>query len=209
MDAGSQDQDQVEPHGQWYVDYTGYPFHEYVPTPIEPCSPLTNGLASRSYHMLNCGHIIVVDENDGRCGRNCQRVADWALAVSANADGILNGTNTVIFEGPVPAMDILPQVSDTQLHDTLYCEVCSGIPFERYITMHPPEDPFNLMANTPDRLRRCFALTRELLKSTADLDDEHMDSLLCRPFFNPGHEAFDWKNTHFLRCGHEVCEEGE
>ena len=105
MDPDSQIQYQVEPHGQWYVDYTGYPFHEYVPTTVEPCAPIANGLATQSgsFHLLSCGHIIVVDENDRRCGRNCQRVADWASMVSANGNGISNATrptrpNTVTFE---------------------------------------------------------------------------------------------------------------
>ena len=90
----------------------------------------------------------------------------------------------------------LPDITATQNIDVLYCETCNGIPFDRYKLMTTTEEPSSL--------RRSLALTRPMLQSTFGLDYEQVNALLCSPFFNPNHEAFDWKNRHHLRCGHEV-----
>ncbi|KAJ4373235.1 hypothetical protein N0V83_003529 [Neocucurbitaria cava] len=209
---------QTQPQSPVYDEYPIYPFHHYDSIPVEPCSPLANSLANKSgfFHLLRCGHIVVVAEQDGRCGRNCQRAS-----ASAYAGGMMGAINPVASDpyryldpdllgttltplSADPPMDVTPTVSETQLDDTLYCEVCQDIPYDRYVIMHPPEDPLNIFTKKPEHFRRCFSLSSELLKSTANIDDERVDRLLCRPFIVRTHRLFNPNNTHVLRCGHEV-----
>jgi hypothetical protein len=97
---------------------------------------------------------------------------------------------------------MLPPESTTQLHDTLYCEVCTGIPFDRYRTMHPP--PSEMMKTTWPVLRRSLSLSRPLIAVATSSPDAVVNALLCSPFFNRNLKHFDPKTTHILRCGHEV-----
>jgi hypothetical protein len=91
---------------------------------------------------------------------------------------------------------IFPPISTTQTFDTLYCEICHGIPFDRYRIL--------TMTEEPSPLRRSLALTRPVLQSAFALDDTQVHALLCSPFFNPHSYGFDWRNVHHLLCGHEV-----
>ncbi|KAF1844163.1 uncharacterized protein K460DRAFT_159380 [Cucurbitaria berberidis CBS 394.84] len=198
-------------HSLLHANHPGDPFHEYVPNIVEPCCTLTDGLVTEAgrFHLLSCGHLIAIDEIDRRCGRNCQHATEWA---SSNANNIMN---PVAHEIPNLADNLLPPVSATQAHDSLYCEVCTGIPYDRYIIMHPPKDFFDLDPSfypripdpydtTPKYSRRCIALTRPLLNSEFSLDNEQTESLLSRPFFHLSREALDWMNVHYLMCGHQV-----
>jgi hypothetical protein len=36
------------------------------------------------------------------------------------------------------------------------------------------------------------------------MDFSQVNALLCWPFFDPGHQGFDWNHTHRLLCGHRV-----
>jgi hypothetical protein len=81
-------------------------------------------------------------------------------------------------------------VSRSQHHDTLYCEVCTGIPFDRYYIMFPPsEHPL---------FRRCIALSRPIIAATTLLPAHAVESLLCSVLYSAG------SATHDLRCGHRV-----
>jgi hypothetical protein len=98
-----------------------------------------------------------------------------------------------------------PPISPMQHQDALYCEICNGIPMDRYKTMHPPSN--ELFPNIYPVLRRCLALSRPLIAAATDLPDAGVESLLCGPLFSRHHQGFDYNHTHMLQCGHEIWSE--
>jgi hypothetical protein len=136
---------------------------------IVPCAVVgVDGFSSYipgAFHLLSCGHIVVVDEVDKRCGRNCQHAAAWvASAQAAEKDpvyacvyhilGDLRGT--LLIQCSAQALQVVcPPLTTTQSFDLLHCEVCQGIPFDRY--------KFLTKTEGPSILRRSFALTRPMV----------------------------------------------
>ncbi|EAT90693.1 hypothetical protein SNOG_02481 [Parastagonospora nodorum SN15] len=60
-------------------------------TVINPCATLIDGTGddvSGMFHLLTCGHIIAVDDENRRCGRNCAQAVMWAVthAFISNTD---------------------------------------------------------------------------------------------------------------------------
>ncbi|KAF2827776.1 hypothetical protein CC86DRAFT_288865 [Ophiobolus disseminans] len=145
---------------------------------IEPCAT-TTGAAGRKicgiFHLLTCGHIIAIDNEDRRCGRNCQHAATLSASTLEHSEEL---------------------ISHMQYNDKLHCETCYGIPFDRYRLITSQEEPFGL--------RRSLAITRSMLQTNFGLDHDLVNAMLCSPFFNSTLKGFDWNNTHALRCGHEV-----
>src|SRR5690348_7836390 len=98
-----------------------------VPNVVQPCAPLliagsSNPVPGR-FHLLACGHIIAVVDQDSRCGRNClhaQRFARTCMPGLYVAYPLDPCAELTYFR---PAW-ILPPISASQLHDELYCEVC-------------------------------------------------------------------------------------
>ncbi|KAH7066581.1 hypothetical protein BKA63DRAFT_557272 [Paraphoma chrysanthemicola] len=118
---------------------------------IVPCAVVgVDGFSSYipgAFHLLSCGHIVVVDEVDKRCGRNCQHAAAWvASAQAAEKDPVYAAQALQV---------VCPPLTTTQSFDLLYCEVCQGIPFDRY--------KFLTKTEGPSILRRSFALTRPMV----------------------------------------------
>ncbi|KAF1947493.1 hypothetical protein EJ02DRAFT_449671 [Clathrospora elynae] len=193
----SQDQTEFELHGLQHVDYTVYPYYEYVPNSIKPCSTLdAPALQPNVFHLLSCGHIVAVDEDDRHCARNCQHVVEWAAIHRSSTWAVGNEYSRI-------PDDHLPPPSHMQLHDDLYCETCTGIPIERYKALRPPTS--ELLPTAYPSFRRCLALTLPTIRSVTGLTEEQAKVLLSAPFSNPQHRGFGLKNwTHVLRCGHEV-----
>ncbi|KAH7080832.1 hypothetical protein FB567DRAFT_113842 [Paraphoma chrysanthemicola] len=141
-----------------------------------------------AFHLLSCGHIVVVDEGDKRCGRNCQHAAAWVASVQATE------------KDPVHAAQahqiVCPPLTTTQSFDLLYCEVCQGIPFNRY--------KFLTTTEAPSILRRSFALTRPMMQSMLGLDHLQVHAMLSSLVFSRNSQDCDWRHIHQLLCGHEV-----
>ena len=54
--------------------------HPYII--IEPCATLHDGAGNDvpgMFHLLTCGHIIAIDDENRRCGRNCAQAVMWAV----------------------------------------------------------------------------------------------------------------------------------
>ncbi|KAJ6192494.1 hypothetical protein J3E72DRAFT_203388 [Bipolaris maydis] len=122
------------------------------------------------FHLLTCGHIVTIDHPDQRCARNCHHTLSTPLPPSPSA-----------FQEP----------QYTYAHtDTLYCEVCTGIPFDKYYTMLPPTS-----TSFP---RRCLALSRAIIAAATMLPAPAVEELLCPVLYVPG------RVPHELKCGHRV-----
>lgn len=93
----------------------------------------------------------------------------------------------------------LPPISGRQHQDWLYCEICDGISFDRYIIMKPPSIAF--LPNNNPTLRRCLGLTRILLHTYTMLPDADVDASISRLSFG---QTVSSCNAHTLLCKHEI-----
>ncbi|CBX99563.1 predicted protein [Plenodomus lingam JN3] len=133
------------------------------------------------FHLLHCGHIVYIDGKDRRCGQNCRNIS---LSYSLSASNISTD----------------PVLSTNYMHENnLYCEVCSGIPFDRYLLMYS-SPTFNLPSNNPT-LRRSLALTPPLLHSCTSLSNEDINASIAPLSFG---QTVPGATTHTLLCGHEI-----
>jgi ribosomal protein L37E len=175
----------------------GYAYRAYVPGVIEPCvvfNETSTRQACGAFHLLTCGHIISIQDHNRRCGRNCQHtVASMASAGEGQVQ--LHKPLLTPLTTHSPKLYI-PQISITQSIDVLYCEVCYGIPFERYKLLTSKE--------APSTLRTAFSLTRSMLQSTFAVHLDNVNALLCSPVFDRSQVPFHWQYAHRLRCGHVV-----
>lgn len=178
----------------------GYPFHEYLPTRVEPCAVDTAG-KSVPFHLLDCGHIVAADGDDTRCGINCLHVTTWMTqklsqqqeeSIDLAPDKSLFQSLTTSAARPHNA--IKPPLSVTQGHDKLFCEMCHGMPFASY----------NLAKGPDHELRRGLSLTRPVIEHFTDYDANLFEYFLAKMIYNPQHKELDYKYTHYLTCGHEV-----
>ncbi|KAH7556116.1 hypothetical protein BM1_06642 [Bipolaris maydis] len=114
------------------------------------------------FHLLTCGHIVTIDHPDQRCARNCHHTLSTPLPPSPSA-----------FQEPQYTDDKITLIAGgTEAHtDTLYCEVCTGIPFDKYYTMLPPTS-----TSFP---RRCLALSRAIIAAATMLPAPAVEELLC------------------------------
>lgn len=167
---------------------------------ISPCStiPDAHGTSQPSLlHLLACGHTVAIDEPDRRCGLNCHHATERAPTAYASSKPLLP-------ENMYISSTLLHRCStDTNTlprhNDKLYCEVCTGIPIDRYQVMNPPSNEFFPTFNPV--LRRCLALSRELIAAATRLPARRVDSLLAPVF-----PVLQWR-LHDLLCGHKVwCE---
>jgi hypothetical protein len=65
-----------------------YHYHGYVPGAIKPCTTHLNDSETKVaslFHLLSCGHIVAIYENDQRCGRNCQHALATSIASQSPA----------------------------------------------------------------------------------------------------------------------------
>ncbi|EUC42656.1 hypothetical protein COCMIDRAFT_102892 [Bipolaris oryzae ATCC 44560] len=151
---------------------------------ITPCSATLNPHSfalPNLFHLLTCGHIVTIDDTDRRCAHNCHRTTATTSRPSEFPEPqYTNSADEITFTDT--ATNIYP--------DTLYCEVCTGIPFDRYYIMFPPPGP--------SLLRRCLALSRAIIAATMILPALAVDEILCPVLYVPGHVP------HELRCGHRV-----
>lgn len=81
-------------------------------------------------------------------------------------------------------------------NDKLYCEVCNGIPIDSYKIMNPPSNEF--FPNPNPVLRRCLALSREVIVAALTLPARRVEDLLAPVFPVPQ------CRPHDLLCGHRV-----
>ncbi|EMD58552.1 hypothetical protein COCSADRAFT_165374 [Bipolaris sorokiniana ND90Pr] len=118
---------QVESEAHESVDTisTIDPYNLLNLTVITPCSsaPNAHNLAlPMLYHLLTCGHIITINHPDRRCARNCHHTIPTPSSHSSE------------FPEPQCAQsDDKTTFTDacTDIHtDTIYCEICTGIPFD-------------------------------------------------------------------------------
>ncbi|KAF1835827.1 hypothetical protein BDW02DRAFT_596930 [Decorospora gaudefroyi] len=212
-------QDPIDPslqdHCPQVVNTTSAPAEPYIPSAIDPCSIMTNGQPSL-FHLLTCGHIVAVDEHDRRCGANCLHAAVWVATPDEtntspgfrdtvpNDAEFLFTMQSYIPRPYIPVLEkMVPAVTPKQLGDDLYCEVCNGIPFERYIIMFPPASEFDSTKTNP-RLRRCLSLTRPIIAAATDLPDTVVQALLCSPFVRSDYWQYLGGHAHTLRCKHTV-----
>ncbi|RAR07780.1 cytochrome p450 3a10 [Stemphylium lycopersici] len=82
-------------------------------------------------------------------------------------------------------------------NDKLYCEVCNGIPIDSYKIMNSPSNEF--FPNPNPVLRRCLALSREVIVAALTLPARRVEDLLAPVFPVPQ------CRPHELLCGHRVC----
>ncbi|KAF2247029.1 hypothetical protein BU26DRAFT_339903 [Trematosphaeria pertusa] len=188
-----------QPHQQPQA-VIGYPFHQYVPGIIEPCAVDVEE-RPQAFHLLTCGHIVAVDAEDKRCGLNCLHVETWRTEMqkSQKEEEIDLGTGLTLqqaISSTRPPNVFVPHVSHRQANDLIYCEMCHGIPVWSFNMLRPAA-----------RYRRAVALTRNVIQYYTSYSPAQVESLLSPLFYNPNHIPFDWKNTHILRCGHEVWSE--
>jgi hypothetical protein len=153
-----------------------YPYHNHVPTDITPCdaTKVRGGTAS---HLLCCGHIVVVQDSDTRCGQNCAQVFGLSASVvnSALTTGLCN--------------------------DILYCVTCNGITLQEFKAMHSDSNTVQMIRNC---VPLTYGVLQTL--PSVDGQEARLSAILCKPFRNTSGTPFDWKLVHRLRCGHEVRE---
>ncbi|KAF9728375.1 hypothetical protein PMIN04_007051 [Paraphaeosphaeria minitans] len=184
-----------------------HPYHAYEPTTIEPCAVRQDGYIM-PVHMLNCGHLVGVDNpligtSDNRCGLNCLHVAHWIKQHTINAAVEKTDLRTGTSHGQAPTSSpplqitnhpVLPAITQHQSQDNIYCEICYGLPASSYFVV-------------PRDVRRALAFTRPVIEHFTGLTNEQIVNKLCKPFYNPNQLGYDWKLTHILRCGHQVWAE--
>ncbi|EMD94670.1 hypothetical protein COCC4DRAFT_147408 [Bipolaris maydis ATCC 48331] len=150
------------------------------------------------FHLLTCGHIVTIDHPDQRCARNCHHTLSTPLPPSPSAFQEPQYTYVSSFLA-TQQLDLIDHSDDkitliaggTEAHtDTLYCEVCTGIPFDKYYTMLPPTS-----TSFP---RRCLALSRAIIAAATMLPAPAVEELLCPVLYVPG------RVPHELKCGHRV-----
>jgi hypothetical protein len=172
-----------------------YLYHEYVRGAIKPCmthlNDYGNAVASL-FHLLSCGHIVAVYDNDQRCGRNCQH----ASAIPADSDNSQAYFVSTLRHAQLTRRRPHVTNSQTQAINELYCETCSGIPIDRYQRLK--------LSEVPHVLRQCYALTRSVLYAALGIDEHQLDAMLSPPFLHTNLPDFDWRSTHRLHCGHLV-----
>ncbi|KAF2442673.1 hypothetical protein P171DRAFT_47418 [Karstenula rhodostoma CBS 690.94] len=191
-------------YAELQVHPTGYPYHAYEATKIEPCAIHPDGHIMH-IHMLTCGHLVAIDSTpngtvDNRCGLNCLHVAHWIKqqTVNAQAENIDLRTGTSLGQAltsstplQITKDPILPAITQYQSHDNIFCEICNGLPASSYFVV-------------PRDVRRALAFTRPVIEHFTGLANDEIVRRLCKPFYNPNQLGYDWKLTHILRCGHEV-----
>ncbi|KAF2683713.1 hypothetical protein K458DRAFT_487813 [Lentithecium fluviatile CBS 122367] len=180
--------------------HPGYPYHEYLPTRVEPCAILNVNDKPGPFHLLACGHLVAIDCEDTRCGLNCLHAATWMTQKISQQDedsiDLLPGKTlfqAVTFSATRPHHPIKPPQSSTQGHDKLFCEICYGLPISSYNIVNPGHG-----------YRRALCLTRPVISHFTGFTDEITEYFLAELFYNPQSKGFDHKFTHYLRCGHEV-----
>ncbi|EUC28521.1 hypothetical protein COCCADRAFT_40975 [Bipolaris zeicola 26-R-13] len=176
---------QVEPEPHESIDIFSTIDSYNLPV-ITPCSSTPNPhslVLPMLFHLLTCGHIVTIDDPDRRCARNCHHTTDPRSSRSSE------------FPDPQPTQsgDGITFTDDSKdIHaDTLYCEVCTAIPFDRYYIMFPPAD-------TTPLPRRCLALSRAIIAGATLLPAPAIEELLCPVLYVPG------RVPHELKCGHRV-----
>ncbi|KAF2849110.1 hypothetical protein T440DRAFT_519366 [Plenodomus tracheiphilus IPT5] len=155
-----------------------------LPFRITPCmtDPSNANPTPEPFHLLTCGHIVFIHDQDCHCGPNCHHTNTFTQS----------GENTT-------TPQTHPHIGAIQAQDTLYCETCTGIPFDLYIATHPPTT-FSLPNNNP-QIRRCLALTRTLLQSYTNLPNEDFNTSTAPLSFG---QTLPNSNAHTLLCSHEV-----
>lgn len=199
--------DTRRPHAEPPAHPPGYPYHAYESTKVEPCAVLPDGHIT-PVHMLACGHLVALDSAlsgtsttfDIRCGLNCLHVAHWIKQQTVNAaveniDPRARASLGQALTSPAPLQFtkdcVLPKITQHQSHDTIFCEICHGLPASSYFIV-------------PRDVRRALAFTRPVIEHFTGLANEQIVHRLCKPFHNPNQVDYDWKLTHILRCGHKV-----
>jgi hypothetical protein len=175
----------------------GYAYRAYIPGVIKPCVAFNENStrqACGAFHLLTCGHIVSIQDDNRRCGRNCQHTGA-SMASAGEGQVQLHEALLTPLTTRSPKLYI-PQISDTQSIDVLYCEVCYGLPFECYKLLTSKE--------TSSTLRTALSLTRAMLQSALALHLDDVNALLCSPVFDRSQVPFHWQYTHRLRCGHVV-----
>ncbi|KAF5849080.1 hypothetical protein GGP41_006012 [Bipolaris sorokiniana] len=116
---------QVESEAHESVDTisTIDPYNLLNLTVITPCSsaPNAHNLAlPMLYHLLTCGHIITINHPDRRCARNCHHTIPTPSSHSSEFPEPQQSDDKTTFTDAC-----------TDIHtDTIYCEICTGIPFD-------------------------------------------------------------------------------
>lgn len=89
--------------------------------------------------------------------------------------------------------------STIQKFDIIYCEICNGIPVDRYQRMNlEPE-------GRRSTIRRSLAVRRVILHSFLDFTSQQVDDMFCFPYFCSTVEGCNGQqHVHKLRCGHLV-----
>lgn len=181
-----------------------------TPTDISPCGFITISVEDReapsAFHLLSCGHIIYVDDQDQTCGPNCYRIQARKDSVArvTHHDHAPKDPWDHLFVQTTAAVLTFPSTSsrnDAKL--TLYCATCNGIPFDRHKVLSARTSNGDFTITTPD-MRRCLALTKytlDLLVSPRLLVPHRPLSDLAVNYFP---SSLDSDTVHTLACNHEV-----
>ncbi|KAI4701884.1 hypothetical protein J4E89_010403 [Alternaria sp. Ai002NY15] len=145
---------------------------------IRPCSGTVDDhgrTAPNMFHLLDCGHVVVIDGSDTRCGSNCRYP--------------INGANpqfseTLVKSPTAPRLISILATDFRPRQEPLYCEVCQGIPVDHYLFQK--------------YRRRSLALTRGEIVAALQIPNDLVDNILAAPFPNPDLQE------HNLHCGHKV-----
>ncbi|KAH8731633.1 hypothetical protein GQ44DRAFT_722582 [Phaeosphaeriaceae sp. PMI808] len=179
MDLSNEIQPQVQP----YDLNSLHPFpvmavFDDFPNLILPC---TGGI----FHLLSCGHIVIINAPNQTCGANCQ----VAISNKSHSNIAYLLTATVNIGASLTACSLHMSQTTVPSIDNLYCETCQGLTFGRSQRI------------LKTSRRSCTALTVKTLQAYTGVNTNQAYALLCRPFFNFEDGRV---NAHRLCCGHEV-----
>jgi hypothetical protein len=158
---------------------------------IQPCTSFNNTTSNAEYisrfHLLICGHIVVISDPNRRCGRNCLHVQSQNDEFVASQ---ISREMSLSLGRPSVSLDLL------------YCEVCEGITFERRFPTGLFLQWTGASADFIHRYRQCHALTKRELQITLAISADEASSMLSTVF--PGQMLHHGEQAHALQCGHTV-----
>jgi hypothetical protein len=155
---------------------------------IIPC-PTIPDREDTVFHLLTCGHLVIVPCLDSRCGLNCLHVVD-------------EGTHSRL-EDSSEGVESKEKVASREISDDwLYCPTCEGLPIETWKLTHANE-------HSVRRSRITSPATQAVLRALPGVGSDSQANVLLSPlYFVVSDAEIDGRSVpHELQCGHRVlCE---
>ncbi|KAF2008910.1 hypothetical protein BU24DRAFT_428902 [Aaosphaeria arxii CBS 175.79] len=151
-------------------------YRQYVPTGILPCAISATYMGA--FHLLRCGHIVAVCDDNHQCARNCLHVV---LTLGAGHEAFHKHIK----------------------QDELVCPSCFKISFST-LKANFHDTPLVKALRPTVSLTR--SLLKRLVPALSDKDflPNQYGGLLSAQYTNPNQDFLDYRQIHHLSCGHEV-----